>query len=36
MIAVAQKFNVEPQKLLSHVLEYELLWSGKEVTDGSI
>lgn len=36
MIEVAKKFNVEPRKLLSHVLEYELLWSGKEVTDGSI
>ena len=36
MIEVAKKFNVEPRKLLSHVLEYELLWSGKEVTNGSI
>ena len=33
MIEVAKKFNVEPRKLLSHVLEYELLWSGKEVTN---
>lgn len=36
MIEVAKKFNVEPRKLLSHVLEYELLWSGKEGTNGSI
>lgn len=36
MIEVAKKFNVEPRKLLSHMLEYELLWSGKEVTNGSI
>lgn len=30
MIEVAKKFHVEPRKLLSHVLEYELIWSGKE------
>jgi len=36
MIAVAKKFNVEPRKLLSHVLEYKLLWIGKEITDESI
>ena len=26
VIALAQKFNVEPRKLLSHVLEYKLVW----------
>lgn len=26
LIAVAQKFDVEPRKLLSHVLEYRLCW----------
>ena len=26
LVAVAQQFGVEPKKLLSHVLEYELKW----------
>ena len=27
-LALAQKFGVEPRKLLSHVLEYKLVWKG--------
>lgn len=27
IIAVAEKFGVEPRKLLSHVLEYTLKWN---------
>ena len=26
LVSVAEKFGVEPRKLLSHVLEYELEW----------
>lgn len=29
LISVAQKFDVEPRKLLSHVLEYRLFWKRK-------
>ena len=29
LIAVAEKFYVEPRELLSHVLEYELVWEGR-------
>lgn len=36
MIEVAKKFHVEPRKLLSHVLEYELIWDRKEDADGSV
>ena len=28
LIAVADKFHVEPRTLLSHVLEYKLIWHG--------
>lgn len=28
LVAVADKFHVEPQVLLSHVLEYKLIWRG--------
>ena len=33
IISVANKFCVEPRKLLSHVLEYTLTWNGKQ-TEG--
>lgn len=36
MIEVAKKFHVEPRQLLSHVLEYELIWDRKEGADGSV
>ena len=30
LIQTAKKFNVEPRKILSHVLEYELSWNVEE------
>ena len=36
MIEVANKFQVEPRELLSHVLEYELIWGRKADTVGSV
>ena len=36
MIEVAKRFHVEPRQLLSHVLEYELIWDRKEGADGSV
>ena len=36
MIEVAKKFHVEPRKLLSLVLEYELIWDRKEGADGRV
>lgn len=36
MIEIAKKFHVEPRKLLSHVLEYELIWGRKEDADGFV
>lgn len=29
LCGVAEKFGVEPKKLLSHVLEYKIVWAGK-------
>lgn len=34
IMEVARKFEVEPRKLLSHVLEYKLSWRGKGDADG--
>lgn len=36
IVEVAKKFQVEPQKLLSHVLEYRLSWTGKGEADGQV
>lgn len=30
LISLAERFSVEPRKLLSHVLEYKLVWSGRK------
>lgn len=34
IMEVARKFEVEPRKLLSHVLEYRLSWTGTGEADG--
>lgn len=34
LIEVAEKFNVEPRKLLSHILEYRMVWHGDEAKNG--
>lgn len=36
IVEVAKKFQVEPQKLLSHVLEYRLSWTEKGEADGQV
>ena len=36
IVEVAKKFQVEPRKLLSHVLEYRLSWTGKGEANGQV